>query len=107
MKFFAATFVALIAVSANAETIYLSSKPSSTITTDQAATAKDGAYQCQLVMRGPNINPVKVPGSETLWSSSPGKAVAEVGPLFANGKQAYRCKKMKLDNVSGRMKAFN
>jgi hypothetical protein len=99
--------VASGAVSAQAETVFMPGKPGAIVTADQAADAKDGAFQCQRVRRGPNINPVKVPGSETLWSTNPGKGVDDVAGLFKGGKEAYRCKRMRLDVASGRMKTFN
>lgn len=97
--------LAAFSVTANADTVYLSAKPGSVITADAAASSTKPVYACQTVHRGPNINPVKVPGTETIWSSAPGKGETNVAALLADGKTAFRCKSEKLDQASGRMKS--
>ena len=103
----AAVATVAIATPAVAETVFLAAKPASTITADQAADAKDGAFKCDRVKRGTSGNPVKVPGSETLWSANPGKGADDAAALLRGGKEAYRCKRMRMDVATARMKSYN
>ena len=108
MLFIALCFLSYIG-RATAETLYFKDKPANLVTADAAAkfTVEKPAWQCQRVKRGPNINPVKVPGTNSVWSSDPGKGIEDVAALLDGGKTGYRCKTMALDKMTGRMKAAN
>lgn len=91
---------------AKAETVYLDAKPSNKISTAQAAKSKQPVFKCEKVKQGPSINPVKVPNSETIWSSQVGDGISNAGEKLADGQQVYRCKSMQMDNETARMKSI-
>lgn len=108
MRFILGLMIAVAAaIGARAETVFLKEMPSSKISSDDAAASTKPVYQCALVHRGPNVNPVKVPGSQVQWAAEVGKGEQDVASLLKDGKAAVRCKSMRLDAATGRMKAAN
>ena len=97
----------LFAWIAKADTEFLTEAPSATITPADAGKSKDPVFKCERVKRGPNVNPVKVPGSKTIWTKGPIKGIDNAGELLADNKKLYRCKSMLMDNESARMKSFS
>lgn len=93
-----------ISLKVHADTVILKDKPGNVITAADAAKAPR-TFKCDEIHRGPNINPVKVPGSKTIWSSDPGKGVDDVAGLLDNNATGYRCKSVALDKATGRMKS--
>ena len=84
--------------------IFLDSKPTSTITASEAGKSKTPVYKCQSVKSGPNIDPVKVKGSKTIWSNSVGAGIENGGDLLAEGKKIFRCKSVQMDSLSAKMR---
>lgn len=101
--------VALISVGsiAHAETVFLDNKPTSVMKPGDAAKASKTkpVYKCEKVKQGPNINPVKVAGTPTLWVQDAGAGIEDAGDKLADGKTLYRCKTVAIDSETGRMKA--
>jgi len=99
----ALTFSLAVAGQARAD-IFLDSKPTSTITASEAGKSKTPVYKCQSVKSGPNIDPVKVKGSKTIWSNSVGAGIENGGDLLAEGKKIFRCKSVQMDSLSAKMR---
>lgn len=84
--------------------VFLDAKPTSTMSASDAGKSKTPVFKCERVKQGPNINPVKVPGSKTIWAKDIGKGLENAGDLIADGKTIFRCKSMALDPLTARMK---
>lgn len=110
IRFWATVAVsALISIVAKAETVYLDKAPPSKVSTAEATkhlgTGKT-AWKCERVKSGPNINPVKVPGSEASWhiADTLGTPIENPFARLAAEELTYRCKTMMADMSSGRVR---
>jgi hypothetical protein len=90
--------------SARAETVFLESRPSSKLSTQEAARAmvKGTAYKCEKVKLGANVNPRKVKGDTATWHSAVGKGLDEPFEALASGKALYKCQQMQGNPSTGR-----
>ena len=106
----AAALVSLgMAVSANAATVYLPTAPAneaSTVDTMKALAKNETAWKCEEVEPGPSINPVKVPGTTATWHLVKTFTGTLENPFvhLAEAKPTWRCKTMKGDMKTGRVR---
>jgi len=105
--YFAITF-ALFAFEkyAKADTIILADKPTTTIKVSDATSSKTPVFECTKSKAGPRGNPVKVPGSTSIWTSATlSGGIDNAGEILGAGKFVYICKSKLMDNSTGRMKS--
>lgn len=92
----------IFSVQVQADT-FLTDMPSNSISVKEASKL-ESFYRCSKVKQGPNINPVKVKGSASLFFKEVKQGLDDVGELLSDGKTLIKCENVEINKENGRVR---